>query len=50
MDQPLKLSDQLAYLSINNPFTKSDLNIRMEKACTVMDKIPIIWKPGLSDK
>ena len=48
--KPKKLGDQLTYISSNISFTESDVNIRLAKAWTAMNRLSIIWKSDLSDK
>ena len=42
--KPLKLVDQLIYLGSNISSTESNINIRIGKALTVIDKLSAIWK------
>ena len=48
--KPLKLVDQFTYLGSNISSTESDVNIRIGKAWTAIDRLSIIWKSDLSDK
>ena len=48
--KPLKLLDQITYLSSNMSFTESDIIILREKARITIDRLSIIWKFDLSDK
>ena len=49
-DKPLKLVDQFTYLGSNISSTEIDVNIRMEKLWSTIDKSLIIWQSDLSDK
>ena len=48
--KPLKLVDHLTYLSSNISSTESDVNIRLAKELTDIDRLSIIWKSDLSDR
>ena len=47
---PLKLEDLFTYHGSNISSTESDVNIRIGKALTVIDRLLIIWKSDLPDK
>ena len=47
---PLKLVDKLMYFGSKVSSTKSDVNIRLTKAWTAIDRLSIIWKSNLSDE
>ena len=47
---PLKLVKQFTYLGRNISPTESDINIRLMKAWTAIDRLSIIQKSDLSDK
>ena len=49
-DKPLKLVDQFTCLGSNISSTKSDVNIRIGRKRTAIDRLSIIWKSGLTDK
>ena len=42
--------DQFIYLGSNISSTESDVNIRIGKAWTFIDRLTIIWKSDLFDK
>ena len=42
--KPLKLVDQFIYFDSNISSTESDVNIRLAKAWTAIDRLSIIWK------
>ena len=46
----LKQWDKLTYHGSSVSSTEIDINIRLEKAWTAIDKLSIIWKSDLSDK
>ena len=46
----LKLVDKFTYLGSSVSFTEKDINIRLAKAWTAIDRLLIIWKSNLSDK
>ena len=48
--KPLKLVDQFTYLGSNISSTEIDVNIRIGKAWTAIDKFSVIEKSGISDK
>ena len=48
--EPLILVDKFMYLGSSISSTESDVNIRLAKAWTAIDRLSIIWKSGLSDK
>ena len=47
---PLKLVDKFTYLGSSVSSTKTDINTRLEKAWTAIDRLSIIWKSNLTDK
>ena len=48
--KPLKLVDQFTYFGSNISSTESDIKICIANMWTAIDRLSIIWKPGLSDK
>ena len=46
----LKLIDKFIYLGSSISSTESDVNIRLAKTWTAIDRLLIIWKSNLSDK
>ena len=46
----LKLVDKFTYLSSSVPSTEKDIDTRLTKAWTVIDRLSIIWKSELTDK
>ena len=46
----LKLVDKFTYLGICVSSTEKDINTRLTKAWTAIDKLSVIWKSDLSDK
>ena len=46
----LKLVDKFTYLGSNVSSNKKDINTRLTKAWTVIDRLSIIWKSNLTDK
>ena len=46
----LKLVDKFTYLGSNVSSTEKDIDTRLTKAWTVIDKLSIIWKSDLTDK
>ena len=46
----LKLVDKFTYLGSNVSSTEKDINMRLTKAWTAIDKLLIIWKSNLTDK
>ena len=46
----LKLVDNFAYLESSISSTENDINMRLARAWTVIDRLAIIWKSKLSDK
>ena len=46
----LKLVDKFTYLGSTVSSTKKDINMRLTKAWTAIDKLSIIWKSNLTDK
>ena len=47
---PLKLVDKFTYLVSSVSSTKKDINTRITKALTAINKLSIIWKSDLTDK
>ena len=47
---PLKLVDKFTYLGSSVSSTEKDIDTRLKKAWTAIDKISIIWKSDLTDK
>ena len=47
---PLKLVDRLAYLRSSVSSTEKDINTRVAKAWTAIDRLSVIWKSDLTDK
>ena len=46
----LKLVDKFTYLGSSISWTKKDIDTRLTKAWTAIDKLSIIWKSDLTDK
>ena len=46
----LKLGDKFTYLGCSVSSTEKDIDTRLTKAWTAIDKLSIIWKPDLTDK
>ena len=46
----LKLVDKFTYLGSSVSSTEKDINMRLTKAWTAIDKLSIIWKSDLTDK
>ena len=46
----LKLVDKFTYLRSNVSSTETDLNTRLAKAWTAIDRLSVIWKSDLTDK
>ena len=46
----LKLVDKLTYLGSSASSTEKDIDMRLTKAWTAIDKLSIIWKSDLTDK
>ena len=46
----LKLVDKFTYLGSSNSSTEKDINTRLTKAWTAIDKLSVIWKSDLTDK
>ena len=46
----LKLIDKFTYLGSSVLSTEKDIETRLTKAWTAIDKLSIIWKPNLTDK
>ena len=47
---PLKLVDKFTYLGISVASTEKDIDMRLTKAWTAIDRLSIIWKSDLTDK
>ena len=47
---PLKLVDKFKYLGSNVSSTDTDINMRLAKAWTAIDRLSVIWKSDLTDK
>ena len=47
---PLKLVDKFTYQGSNVSSTEKDIDTRLMKAWTVIDRLSIIWKSDLTDK
>ena len=47
---PLKLVDKFTYLGSSVSSTETDIDTRLAKAWTAIDKLSIIWKSDLTDK
>ena len=48
--RPLELVNIFTYLGSNISSTESNVNIRLAKACTAIDRLLIIWKSDRSSK
>ena len=46
----LKLVDKFIYIGCSVSSTETDINTRLAKAWTAMDRLSIIWKSDLTDK
>ena len=47
---PLKLVDKFTYLGSSVSSTEKDIDTRLTKAWTAINRLSIIWKPDLTDK
>ena len=47
---PLKLEDKFTYLGSSVSSTENDINMRLAKVWTVIDRASVIWKSDLTDK
>ena len=47
---PLKLVDKFTYLGSSISSTEKDIDTRLTKACTAINRLSIIWKSDLTDK
>ena len=47
---PLKLVDKFTYLGSSVESTEKDIDTRLTKAWTAIDRLSIIWKSDLTDK
>ena len=50
MGGPLKLEEKFTYLGSSTSSTKKDINTRLAKAWTAIDRLLVIWKSNLTDK
>ena len=48
--EPLKLVDEFPYLGSSVSSTEKDIDTRLTKAWTVINRLSIIWKSDLTDK
>ena len=46
----LTLVDKFTYLGSSVSSTEKDIDTRLTKACTAIDRLPIVWKSDLTDK
>ena len=46
----LKLVDKFTYRGSNVSSTEKDIDTRLTKACSAIDKLSVIWKSDLTDK
>ena len=46
----LKLVDKVTYLGSSVSSTETDINTRLSKACTAIDRLSVIWRSDLTDK
>ena len=46
----LKLVDKFTYLGSNVSLSETDINTRLAKAWTALDRFSVIWKSDLTDK
>ena len=49
-DSSLKLVNKFTYIGSNVSSTETDINLRLAKAWTAIDRLSIIWKSHLTDK
>ena len=49
-NKPVKFVYHFKYIGSSVSSTGSDVNIRWEKVCTIIDGLSIIWKFNLSDR
>ena len=47
---PLKLVDKFTYLGSSVSSTEKDINMRLAKSWTAIDRLSVIWKSDLTDK
>ena len=47
---PLKLVDKFTYLGSSVSSTEKDIDTRLRKAWTAINRLPIVWKSDLTDK
>ena len=47
---PLKLVDKFIYLGSSASSTETDINMRLAKAWTAIDRLSVTWKSDLADK
>ena len=48
--RPLKRVDKFTYLGSSVSSTENDINMRLTKACTAIDRLSAIWKSDLTDE
>lgn len=48
-NKPIQKVDQFVYLGSNIASTEADVNIRLAKAWSALDKLTVIWKSSLQD-
>ena len=48
--EPLKLEDKFTYLGSSVSSTEKDINTRLAKAWTAVDRLSVIWTSDLTDK
>ena len=46
----LKLVDKFTYLGSSDSSTENDINTRLTKVWTAIDRLSVIWKSDLTDK
>ena len=49
-DKPLKLEEHFTYLGSNISSIDNDVNVRIRKVCTSIDRLSMMLKSDLSDK
>ena len=47
---PLKLVDKFTYIGSSVASTEKDIDTRLTKSCTAINRLSIIWKSDLTDK
>ena len=50
MKNPLKLVDKFTYLGSSVASTEKDIDTRLKKAWTAINRLSVIWKSDLTDK